>query len=129
MMHRKLTSGVRLAGVVLAAALLAACGNSGSSSDVLGKTKPLSRARPVQISPQSTVLKAGPAPINFIFGQGGPVRIVDTTARKTLVQRTVNPGTIISIDTKAGILLDRDTVKAGPLAAEHQYEVWWDAGK
>ena len=81
------------------------------------------------MGPTSVLLKAGPPPINMIFAQGGRVRILDATAGKTLAAASLDANTIISIDPVGVIVLGRQTPVAGPLSAEHRYEIWWDAGQ
>jgi len=125
-------SDYRLAIVVAWALALAGCNSGGGSSEkaAAGKTAgPLSRARPASGGPTSVMLKAGPPPITFVFSQGGKIRILDETAGRTLVNTTLNPGTIVAIDVKGGVLLGNQKAVAGPLSAEHRYEVWWDAEK
>jgi hypothetical protein len=111
--------------------LLGGCKGSGSDSAPAApnSAKPLAHLRPADLGPTATMLKSGTLPISYICGAGGKIRVVDTTAGKTLVNANVDPNTIISIHATEGIVLGRQTALRGPLTAEHRYEIWWDAGK
>lgn len=104
-------------------------GSSGSAAPASARAKPLSSAKPAQMGPAATLLKSGQPPLTIMFSAGGKLRVRDATDNKTLVSQTVNPGTIIAVDAKVGVLLGRDTAKSGPLSPDHEYEIWWDAGQ
>ncbi len=56
----------------------------------------------------------------------GVIRIDDITALKNVVDDTrINPNTAVLVDPKNGIQVGPDKLLAGPLPADHKYELWW----
>jgi len=124
MMHR---AGGLLA-LILSGALVG-CNNNGSSSGPAAAPnapKPVAAPTASPSATASTKLKSGPAPLTYVVGPGGAVRIMDTAITKPVVQVTAAPNAVIMIDQAKGISISNTVVKAGPLPAGHQYEIWLD---
>jgi len=113
---------------LLSGGLMFGCNNSGSSSAAVAPNapKPVAAATAAPSPTDSTKLKSGPAPISYLVGPGGPIHIVDTNTGKTIVKVTAAPNAIVIIDETKGISVSNTVVKAGPLPAGHQYEIWLD---
>jgi hypothetical protein len=74
----------------------------------------------------ATLLRAGPPPMSYMLGSGGPVRIVDATTGKRLSRKTLAPQSIILVDAQKGVVVGTDTLVKGPLDPVHRYEIWLD---
>lgn len=114
--------------VLMLAGTVAGCQNNGSgaSAEVSPNApKPVAAPTAAPSATDSTKLKSGAAPLSYLVGPGGPIRIVDTTANKT-TKVTAAPNAIVTIDDIKGISVSNTVVKAGPLKPGHQYEIWLD---
>ena len=115
----------------IAALLLAVTAGGCKNLSKSDSTGGVSRSTPdapsaAPLPTDATKLTSGPAPLSFILGPGGPVRIVDTTTGKTVATSTAPVQASISIDPTKGISIANQTVIPGPLPAGHRYEVWLD---
>jgi hypothetical protein len=113
---------------LIAAGALAGCHHNGSAdADVSAPNAPKAVTAPkaAPSATDSTKLKSGAAPLSYLVGPGGPIRIVDTTANKT-TKVTAAPNAIVTIDEAKGISVSNTVVKPGPLKPGHQYEIWLD---
>ncbi|HEY7117689.1 MAG TPA: hypothetical protein VH475_13955 [Tepidisphaeraceae bacterium] len=121
-----------LAGVLALAAGMFAVGCKGGSSDGGTGGSGVGAAAGSSTRPttaDATRLKSGPAPLNYMVGPGGNLRVVDATTGKTILTTTANPQSAISIDQAKGISINGTVVMHGPLPAGHQYELWLDKPK
>lgn len=100
-------------------------GSGGSTEAAPNAPKPVAPATAAPSATDSTKLKSGAAPLSYLVGPGGPIRIVDTTANIT-TKVTAAPNAIVTIDEAKGISVSNTVVKAGPLKPGHQYEIWLD---
>ena len=98
-------------------------GNRGS--DAAPPHAPLSALRPVPQQADSVMINAGTLPLVHLFDQGGRVRVVDETTKRTLLSASVPAGSIISIS-ESGILIARERRLTTSLDPAHRYEIWWD---
>jgi len=109
-----------------ALALVAGGCKHDSKSDTTGVSRSVPTPSATPVDPNATRLTSGPAPLSFILGPGGPVRIVDTTTGQTVVTTTAPVQATITIDAAHGISIANQTVTPGPLPAGHRYDVWLD---
>jgi hypothetical protein len=75
--------------------------------------------------PPSVLINAGSLPLVQLFDQGGRVRILNVTAKQTLLAAQVPPHSIISV-TDSGILIAHQRKLTTPLNPAHRFEIWWD---
>jgi hypothetical protein len=68
----------------------------------------------------------GPSPLVYIFDVGAPIRIIDLTAKSTVLSTDVPSHTLVSIDEHAGVTIGRENLVPGPLPAGHQYSIFAD---
>jgi hypothetical protein len=115
---------------LLVAGALFGCQNNGSggSADASPNSpKPVGTPTATPAATNSIKLKSGGAPFTYVVGPGGPLHIVDATTGKTVVSKVVAaPNAVVMIDDAKGISIANTVVKAGPLPAGHQYELWLD---
>src|SRR5687767_8000145 len=89
---------------------------------------PMSDLKPLPAQSKSILINAGPLPLIHLFDQGGPIRILNTTTKQTLLDTTVPAGSIISV-TDSGILIARTRRLTTALNPQHRYEIWWNVAK
>lgn len=104
------------------------CQNNGDGAVEVAPNapKPVAAPKATPSATDSTRLKTGAAPLSYLLGPGGPIHIVDATTGKTVAKLTAAPQAVITIDETKGISVANIVVKAGPLPAGHQYELWLD---
>jgi hypothetical protein len=122
----KPTTRIALSAIMLAAASLFGCQNSGGSSTAAAPNAPTPQAAPTAVpsATDSTRLISGAAPLNFVLGGGGPIHVVDVATGKTIAKATAAPQSVIIVDDAKGITVANTVIKAGPLTPGHQYEIW-----
>lgn len=114
--------------IALLGAWLAGCAGQSSAHDETYSPLRERRAdRPVR--DPSTLLASGRPLLATQFAAGGNLRIVDATSNSTLLNTTVAPGQSIAVSADAGIVVGERTLVTGPLASDHNYEIWWDASR
>ena len=119
--------------MVLGSLALAGCngnssGNAGAVEYKTGnQTAGAVAAAAIAPSARAILVRRGPAPISFLVSSGGRTYVRDTTTKKWLVETQLNRGAVISIDSRKGIYTGQKTLKAGPLPAGEQFEIWLDA--
>jgi hypothetical protein len=116
---------------ILAAALVAAagCKNNGSSSNApagANSPTPVGAPAPNPVNPNAARLRSGNAPINYLVGPGGKLRVVDATTGKDIAKVLAPPQSTLTVDPARGVLLGTTTLTKGPLPANHKYEIWLD---
>jgi hypothetical protein len=90
-------------------------------------SSPMSNLKPLPAQPESVLINAGTLPLAHLCEQGGPVRIVNATTKRTLLSTSVDAGSIISVS-ESGILIARQRRLTTSLDPKHRYEIWWDMG-
>jgi hypothetical protein len=81
---------------------------------------------PVRFEQQSVAVAEGTIPLAHIFISGGPIRIVDATAKMQVAATTVSAQTLVRVDARKGVIAGDQTIAPGPLAADHQYVIYAD---
>jgi hypothetical protein len=113
------------AATLLTVAALAGCQNNKSTADSSPNSpKPVGAPTATPPRTDATLLKSGPAPISYLLGPGGNIRLVDTTTNKEVAKAMVPPQTAITLDPKKGLLVGTKTITPGPLPDGHTYEIW-----
>ena len=82
--------------------------------------------KPMQYEQKPTAVKEGGTPLVHIFDVGGPVHVVDTTAKIRIAQGVVAGGTLVRIDDRNGVIFGKETITPGPLPAGHNYAIFAD---
>jgi hypothetical protein len=81
---------------------------------------------PTRIQQQPVAVTQGQTPLAHIFITGGPIRVVDLTAKVEVAKATVAEQTLVRIDDKHGVIAGKQTIAPGPLAAGHEYAIYAD---
>lgn len=124
---------------LLSLLLLASCARSSKTEEITATEpvplqmpareapvhSPMSDLKPVPQQASSVLVNAGSLPLVHLFDQGGRVRVLNATTKRTLLSGTVAPGSIISVS-ESGILIARQRRLTTPLDPKHRYEIWWD---
>jgi hypothetical protein len=85
--------------------------------------------KPVIKENAPTLVAAGPLPLLHLFESGGSIRVLDATSQRALAAVTIAPGTIVSVSPEGGVIVGREKILSQRLAADHRYEIWWEAKK
>lgn len=112
----------------------AACGLAGCKAhdDAATQERDLPRLqttwddKPMQYEQKPVSVKEGITPLAHIFDVGGPVHVMDTTAKIRIAQGVVAGGTLVRIDDRHGVIFGKDTITPGPLPAGHRYAIFAD---
>jgi hypothetical protein len=78
------------------------------------------------VTPQSSVLIEGPAPLLYPAQQAGTIHVTDSGSGAWLATASVARGTVIRIDAEDGIFAGERRVRPGPLTAGHRYGIVLD---
>lgn len=81
---------------------------------------------PAVVTPQSSVLIEGPAPLLYAAREAGTIHVTDSGSGAWLATANVTRGTMIRIDPEDGILIGERRVQPGPLTAGHRYGIVLD---
>ena len=105
------------------------CGASASQSRPRTATTSqvvLSRAGEIKFDrPQKPrPVKAGQLPLVYMIEQPSKVRIADATTNQPLGESAAMKGSFVSIDEIGGVRIGGAILSAGPLAANHVYEIY-----
>lgn len=80
----------------------------------------------LEIKQEPVAVAQGSTPLAFIFATGGPIRVVDLTSGVTIASATVANQTLVRVDDRNGVIVNKVTVAPGPLPAGHQYAIYSD---
>ena len=87
-------------------------------------TAPVVVQRPVPAKP----VREGPTPIVFLLPADGALRVVDKTAGHDIAAASAQSRSILRIDDRTGVTLDRQTLVKGPLPQGHEYSIFLTTG-
>ena len=80
-----------------------------------------------QAVPEKPV-REGTSPIIFLLPAHGSLRIVDKTAGHELASAPAQSRSILRIDDRIGVTLDKQTLVKGPLPQGHEYAIFLSTG-
>jgi hypothetical protein len=69
-------------------------------------------------------VKQGPPPLVYMVEAGGAIRVVETETGATVAEVVAPPGSIVSIDEKAGVRIGQEWIVKGPLVAGRTYQIF-----
>ena len=81
---------------------------------------------PLHVSQDPVSVAQGLSPLVYLFDIGGPIRVVDLTAGRTLVAMEIASRTLVRVDDRNGVTIGSNNVVPGPLVAGHQYSIFAD---
>jgi hypothetical protein len=80
---------------------------------------------PVALPQDPVSVAQGSMPLAYIFDLPGRVQVTDLTTKAKLVVADVPQGqTLVRVDAKHGVIVGKNNVYPGPLAADHQYGIF-----
>ena len=82
--------------------------------------------QPTPFKQEPVMVTQGPTPLVHLFDIGGPVRIVDLTAKSQLAAATVPDRTLVRVDDRNGATIGLERVMPGPLPPGHEYGIYLD---
>src|SRR5687768_5666806 len=87
-------------------------------------TAPVVVQQPVPAKP----VREGTTPIVFLLPASGALRVVDKTAGHDVAAASAQSRSILRIDDRTGVTLDRQTLVKGPLPQGHEYSIFLSTG-
>jgi hypothetical protein len=114
-----------LAATLFAGAALVGCRNRGSSDSTTASVS-RSLGAPTPVPTGATKLTSGPAPLNYMLGSGGDIRVVDLDTGLNIASTNAPPQSVITVQETTGVSVANKTVTPGPLPKGHRYEIWLD---
>ena len=113
--------------------LLAACGLAQGcrkeepiSEERLGRLHTKWDETPVRLEQSSVAVKQGKTPLAHIFIAGGPIRVMDLTAKIQIAATTIEDQTLVRVDDRHGVIAGSQTITPGPLTPGHEYAIYAD---
>jgi hypothetical protein len=82
--------------------------------------------QPTPFKQEPVMVTQGRTPLVHLFDIGGPVRIVDLTAKSQLAAVTVPDRTLVRVDDRNGVTIGLERVMPGPLPPGHEYGIYLD---
>jgi hypothetical protein len=110
---------------IFAGATLVGCKNNGSSGTTTGNVSG-SLGAPAPAPTGATKLTSGPAPLNYMLGSGGAIRVVDLNTGLNIASTTAPPQAVITVQETTGVSVANKIITPGPLPKAHRYEIWLD---
>jgi hypothetical protein len=110
---------------LLAAAAMVGCRNRGSS-DTTTSNVSRSLGAPTPTPAGATKLTSGPAPLNYMLGSGGDIRVVDLDTGLNIASTRAPQQAVITVQETTGVSVANNVVTPGPLPKGHRYEIWLD---
>ena len=137
-MNKPIQRGTWLALMMLATGLLSAAGGCENGKSGSGGAAPAGgvaaepgsapSGKPTQFG-TVRLIPAKTAPLTYMLGSGGEIRVVDADTQKVIVTTTAPPQAVIVVDQAAGVSVANTVVKPGPLPAGHKFELWLNTNK
>ena len=81
---------------------------------------------PLRVNQEPTAVRQGQTPLAYIFVTGGPVRVVDLTAKIQVASGVVTDQTLVRVDDRPGVMAGQQTLTPGPLPTGHEYVIYAD---
>lgn len=78
---------------------------------------------PTAVPTNYDVIRRGNAPISYVIGPSARIVLFDITRNQQILSRSVQPQTLLEVESAAGVSINGTVVVAGPLPATSVYEL------